>query len=205
MASLDPRIDAYIDRSAEFARPILRHLRTVVHDACPDVVETMKWSFPHFDYKGIMCSMAAFKAHCTFGFWHPQAVGEGGQDGAMGQLGRITSLKDLPPRKVLAGYVKRAMALKDAGEKPTWAAARAEKKRRPEPPVPEDLAAELAKKKNGKAKANFEAFPPSQRREYIEYVTEAKRPETRARRIARTVEQLSEGRARNWRYERKGK
>ena len=201
MAKHDPRIDAYIEKSEEFARPILRHLRDVVHAACPDVEETMKWSFPHFDYKGIMCSMAAFKAHCAFNFWHPQVVGDAAKEGAMGQLGRITSLKDLPPKKVLVGYVKKAMALKDAGEKPTWADARAAKAgKRREPQVPEDLAAALAKKKNRKAKETFEAFSPSQRREYVKYITEAKRPETRARRVAESVEWLTEGKQRNWKY-----
>ena len=199
MAKRDPRIDAYIEKSEEFARPILRHLRDVVRTACPEVEETMKWSFPHFDYKGIMCSMAAFKAHCAFNFWHPQAVGEDAREGAMGQLGRITSLKDLPPKKVLLGYVKKAMALKDAGEKPTWAGARAARKRS-ELPVPEDLAAALALRKNRKAKETFEAFSPSQRREYVEYITEAKRPETRARRVAESVEWLAEGKQRNWKY-----
>ena len=201
MAEHDPRIDAYIVKSAEFARPILRHLRDVVHAACPDVEETMKWSFPHFDYQGIMCSMAAFKAHCAFGFWHPQVLGEDAKEGAMGQLGRITSLKDLPPKKVLVGYVKKAMALKDAGEKPTWAPARAAKARkRAELPVPEDLAAALALKKNRKAKESFYAFPPSHRREYIEYITEAKRAETRARRVAESVQWIGEGKRRNWKY-----
>lgn len=205
MPERDPRIDAYIEKSAGFAQPILRHLREVVHAACPEVEETMKWSFPHFDYKGILCSMAAFKAHCTFGFWDPAVVGGDAQDDAMGQLGRITSLKDLPPKKVLTGYVKKAMALKDAGVKPAWAATRAAKAKRPELPVPEELAAALALRKNKKAKEAFDAFARSHRREYVEYIVEAKRPETRAKRVAQTVEWLSEGKARNWRYERKGK
>jgi len=200
MAKHDPRIDAYIAKSADFAQPILRHLRDVVHTACPDVEETMKWSFPHFDYHGIMCSMASFKAHCAFSFWHRQVLGENAKEGAMGQLGRITSLKDLPSKKALVGYVKKAMALKDAGEKPTWAAARAAKKKRPELPVPADLAAALALKKNRKAKENFEAFPASHRREYVEWITEAKRAETRARRVADSVRWIGEGKQRNWKY-----
>jgi len=124
----DRGIDAYIERSVDFARPILRHLREVVREACPQAQETMKWSFPHFGYKGILCSMAAFKAHCAFNFWSGAEVLEGdAKHGAMGQLGRITSVKDLPSKKVLAGYVKKAMALKDAGVKPAWAKARAAK------------------------------------------------------------------------------
>jgi len=206
MAARDPRIDAYIEKSAPFAQPILRRLREVVHAGCPEVVETMKWSFPHFEYKGILCSMASFKAHCAFGFWTGAEVLEGeAKEGAMGQFGRITSPKDLPAKKVLVGYVKKAVALKDAGVKPAWAVARADRAKarakRPELPVPEELAAALALKKNGKAKEAFEAFPPSHRREYIEYVAEAKRPETRARRVAQTVEQLKMGKGRNWKYE----
>lgn len=208
MAKSDPRIDAYIDKSADFAQPILRHIRDVVHTACPDVEETMKWSFPHFDYKGIMVAMAAFKAHCTLNFWHAKEVmGPDAQEGAMGQFGRITSVKDLPSKKVLTGYVKKAMALKDAGVKPSWAADRAAKakakskatpKKKAEADVPEDLAAALAKSK--KAAGTFAGFSPSHRREYVEWITEAKREATRAKRVAQTVEWLAEGKPRNWKY-----
>ena len=201
MSQRDPRIDAYIEKSADFARPILRHLRAVVHEACPDVDETMKWSFPHFEYKGILCSMAAFKAHCAFGFWTGAEVLEGeAREGAMGQLGRITSVKDLPSKKVLAGYVKKAMALKDAGVKPAWAKARAAKAKSKVVSVPEELAAALALKKNRRARETFDAFPPGHRREYAEWVAEAKRPETRLRRAAQAVEWLAEGKQRNWKY-----
>src|SRR5262245_6764703 len=139
MAARDPRIDAYIAKSAEFARPILAHLREVVHAACPDVEETMKWSFPHFQYKGMLCSMAAFKEHCAFGFWKSSLVlGEGHEaEKAMGQFGRITKLSELPSKKVLSGYIKKAMELNDAGVKsPT----RAKKAPKPELAVPDDLA-----------------------------------------------------------------
>jgi uncharacterized protein YdeI (YjbR/CyaY-like superfamily) len=201
MANHDPRIDAYIEKSAAFAQPILRRLRDVVHEACPEVQETMKWSFPHFEYKGILCSMASFKAHCAFGFWSGAEVLESeAKDGAMGQLGRITSLKDLPPKKVLAGYVKKAVALKDAGVKPAWAKARATKARSKDVSIPEELAAALALKKNRKAKEVFDAFPPSHRREYAEWIAEAKRPETRLRRAAQAVEWITEGKQRNWKY-----
>lgn len=198
MPRRDPRVDAYIEKSADFAKPILRHVREVAHAACPDVVETMKWSFPHFDYKGIMMSMAAFKEHCTLGFWNAREVlGPDAREGAMGQFGRITSVKDLPPKKVLAGYVKKAMAAKDAGVKP----ARPARVARPEPAVPAELAAALRLKKNRKAKEAWDAFPPSHRREYVEYIGEAKRAETRARRVAQTVAQLHEGKGRNWKYQ----
>ncbi len=197
MPSRDPRIDAYIDESADFAKPILRHLRDVVHEACPDVEEKMKWSFPHFDYKGMMCSMASFKEHCTFGFWKPGLVlGEAAKEGGMGQFGRITSVKDLPAKKVLVGYVKKAMRLNDEGVKPKRA--QRPKTKKPDVDVPQDLTAAL--KKNAKARATFEGFSPSHRREYVEWIAEAKREETRARRIAQAVEWMAEGKHRNWKY-----
>jgi hypothetical protein len=162
MGKRDPRVDAYIEESADFARPILTRIRDVVHAACPDVEEKMKWSFPHFDYKGMICSMAAFKAHCTLGFWKPELVlGEEAKEGGMGQFGRITSLKDLPSKKVLAGYVKKAMALNDVGAKPARAA-RAKKAKKPEAAIPDDLASAL--KKNKKARRTFEGFSSSHRR-----------------------------------------
>ena len=120
MAAKDPRIDAYIAKAAPFAQPILKHLRKVVHAGCPQVQETMKWSMPHFDYKGIMCGMAAFKQHCSFGFWQTASLaldGKGEDAEGMGQFGRITSLADLPDEKTLVSYVRKAVALKDAGVK----------------------------------------------------------------------------------------
>ncbi len=210
MTTTDPRIDAYIAKSADFARPILLHIRQVVHEACPAVEETMKWSFPHFTYDGkILCSMASFKQHCAFGFWNGAAVlGDDfrGEDG-MGSFGRLTSLKDLPAKRRLAGYMKKAAALLDAGvkrtPKPSKAAAAGRAARAKADVVPDDLAAALAMKKHAKARTAFEAFSPSHRREYVEWITEAKRAETRERRIAQALEWLAERKARNWKYERK--
>lgn len=199
MGTIDPRIDAYIAKSADFAQPILTHLRQVVHSACPEVEETIKWGMPHFMYGGkLMAGMAAFKAHCTFGFWQRDAVaGTGKNDEAMGQFGRITSLKDLPSKAELARLVKKATAFTDSGEKPVRAPKAPPK---PPPETPEDLSAAL--KRNAAARKTFEAFPPSHRREYIEWITEAKRPETREKRLAQTLEWLAEGKSRNWKYER---
>lgn len=201
MPSTDPRIDAYIARAADFAQPILAHLRGVVHAACPGVEETMKWSFPHFMYGGgILCSMASFKEHCAFGFWQGAAVleGEAIEAGkAMGNFGRITSLKDLPPKRELVRLVKKAMALRDSGVKAPPRRAGASKA-----PVrtPADLQAALSASEA--ARATWDAFPPSHRREYVEWITEAKRDETRARRIAQAIASIAEGRGRNWKYER---
>lgn len=197
MATRDPRIDAYIARSADFARPVLAHLRDVVHAACPGVEETMKWGAPHFMYRGMLCGMSAFKAHCTFGFWRGRLIveGNGRNAEAMGQFGRITALADLPSRTVLAGYVRAAMALNEQGVKsPT----RSKRTPKPEAKVPRDLAAALGK--NRKARATFEGFSPSRRREYIEWITEAKADATRERRLATTIEWLAEGKSRNWKY-----
>jgi len=205
MGTRDPRIDAYIARSAEFAKPILSHLREVVHGACPEVEETMKWSMPHFMYQGMLCGMASFKQHCTFGFWKGSLiVKEGGApaEQAMGQFGRITALSDLPPKRVLAGYVKEAMRLNEEGVKVPRRPAAAKTKRAATTTlaVPDDLAAAL--KKNRKAAATFDGFSPSHRREYVEWITDAKRDETRARRIGTAVEWLAEGKSRNWKYAR---
>jgi uncharacterized protein YdeI (YjbR/CyaY-like superfamily) len=197
VATKDPRIDAYIAKSAAFAKPILKHLRKMVHAGCPEVQETLKWSMPHFDYKGIMCGMGAFKEHCAFGFWKSELVipGSGGEKEGMGSFGCIKSIADLPNEKTLIGYVKKAAALNDAGIKSPW---RKEPKKRATLPMPDDFSAAL--KKNAKARKNFENFSPSHRREYIEWITQAKREETRKQRLATSLQWLAEGKARNWKY-----
>ncbi len=201
--STDPRVDAYIAKSAPFARPVLTHLRTLVHEACPDVEETIKWSMPSFLLGGrILCGMAAFKEHCTFGFWHKGMVEVLGRDGlkgesAMGSFGRITALPDLPTEKVLLRYLREAAKLQ-ASDEPA----------RPKPvrrsaaplPIPADLAQALSA--SSSAAATFENLPPSQRKEYVEWITDAKREETRRKRLATAIEWLSEGKARNWKYEK---
>jgi uncharacterized protein YdeI (YjbR/CyaY-like superfamily) len=192
-------VDAYIERSAEFAQPILTHIRDVVHAACPEVEETIKWSFPVFSHHGILCNMAAFKQHCTFGFWKPALVlGDAASDeSAMGQFGRLTSVKDLPSKNVLSGYIRKAAKLNEEGV--TVPTKRRVKARVLETPA--DLAAAL--KKNGKARATFDGFSPSHRNEYIEWIEEAKTEPTRKKRLATTLEWLAEGKGRNWKYESK--
>ena len=199
MGVRDPRVDAYVEASADFAKPILTRIREAVHTACPDAEETMKWNWPHFTYKGILCGMAAFKGHCSLNFWKGEDVlGPGvASDGAMGQFGRITSVKDLPSKKVLMGYVRKAKALNEAG---TPGPINRRTKPKGEPEIPEDLKDALAKHR--KAKATFEGFSPGHRREYAEWITEAKRPETRAKRLATALEWLGEGKKRNWKYEK---
>ncbi|HJZ72375.1 MAG TPA: YdeI/OmpD-associated family protein [Vicinamibacterales bacterium] len=199
MAKKDPRVDAYIDKAADFAKPILTHLRETVHAACPDVEEEMKWSFPHFTYKGMLCSMAAFKHHAAFMFWKGAlVVGDGADDGdARGPYARLTTLSDLPPKKQLTAYIRKAVELNDQDVKVPRAP------RGPAKPVrvPADLAAAL--KKNKTAQATFDTFSPSHRREYVEWIVEAKSDETRARRLKTAIEQMAEGKSQNWKYEKK--
>jgi uncharacterized protein YdeI (YjbR/CyaY-like superfamily) len=198
MPKTDPRVDAYIKKAKPFAQPILTHLRKVVHGAVPEVEETMKWSAPHFDYKGMFCGIAAFKEHVGFGFWKAALLkehlpGPGGLSAA-GQFGKIASLKDLPSDSELTKLLKIAKKLNDEEVKaPTM-----RKGPRPELKAPADLLAALAK--NKKAKATFENFSPSQRREYIAWVIEAKQAATRGSRIKTAVEWMAEGKIRNWKY-----
>lgn len=199
MPTTDPYVDEYIDKAQDFAKPILRHIRKLVHDACPDVVETRKWSFPHFDYKGIMCSMASFKEHVAFGFWKQSLLEKSAfpaEKTAMGSFGRIKSIKDLPDNKTMKKLIKDACKLNDDRVK----VVRKVSKERKELVVPEVMTRALAK--NKKAAATFESFPYSCKKEYIEWITEAKTDATRDKRLATTIEWLSEGRRRNWKYEK---
>lgn len=201
MATTDPRIDAYIANSATFAQPILEHLRAVVHAACPEVEETMKWSFPHFMYKGMMCSMASFKAHCAFSFWKAEllmAKDDVIRD-AMGHFGRIAGIKDLPPKKVLVAYIKLAMKLNDEGV----AAPARVKNATPRPlEIPDDLNAALDAA-GPQVRTNFNSFSPSKQRDYADWLNEAKTEATRTRRREQAVEWIAEGKSRNWKYEAK--
>ena len=197
MGTRDPRVDAYIEKSADFARPILKHLRAVVHEGCPDCVEELKWNVPHFTYKGMFAGMAAFKQHCTFGFWKGSLVvgDKAASPDGMGQFGRITSLADLPPKATLLKYTKKAAALNDAGVKVERGPRAPKKPLR----IPADLAAALAK--NKKASEVFAAFSPTRKRDYVEWLTEAKSDATRSKRLATAMGWISEGKSRNWKYE----
>lgn len=196
MPTLDPRIDAYLAAAPAFAQPLLARLREDVHAACPAVVETIKWSRPHFLLDGqLLCGMSAFKAHCAFGFWAREGAAPG-QAGAMGDYGRLTVMADLPSRSELRRQIRAAAALLQAGAP---RARKAERAPRPALALPADLAAALAAMPA--ARQHYDAFPPSKQRDYLEWVLEAKREDTRARRIAQAVEWLAEGKSRNWKYE----
>jgi len=196
MGKKDPRVDAYIAKSADFAKPILTHIRAVVHAAVPDVEEDLKWSMPAFMYKGMLCGMAAFKQHATFGFWKYSLVVDGRSEMAMGNFGKITKISDLPPKSALAAYVKKAAALNDAGIKV------ARKPKGPAKPVRVPPALTAALEKNKKAQSAFAVFPPSHKREYAEWIADAKTDETRTRRITQAIQWIANGKSRNWKYER---
>jgi hypothetical protein len=197
MSSHDPRVDAYIANAADFARPILVEIRARVHAACPRVEETIKWGMPSFVHAGgILCGMAAFKRHVSFGYWkHALVMGDAERDG-MGSYGKLASLRDLPPKARMQADLKKAMKLNEDGVKP--------ERRKPVPraaiEAPGDFLAALGKHKA--AKAAFDGFAPGHRREYIEWIVEAKREETRAKRLAQAVEWMAEGKRRHWKYER---
>ena len=202
MVKKDKRIDAYIAKSEDFAKPILNRIRELVHKACPEVEETIKWSFPHFDYKGMMCAMASFKQHCSFGFWKAKLMEDYdkkfsvGNKTAMGHFGKITSLKALPSDKIMIQYIKEAVRLNDDD-------VRIVKKRTNEKKIltiPPDLKKALTKNKS--ASTTFEGFSYSNKKDYVEWITEAKTEATRLKRLETTIEWLAEGKIRNWKYVR---
>jgi uncharacterized protein YdeI (YjbR/CyaY-like superfamily) len=205
--NLNSKVDAYLAKAQPFAQPILAHLRELVHKACPEVEETIKWSRPFFEYRGaILCNMSAFKQHCSFGFWGEE-IGAVLRDAkalrgdAMGSLGRIASLSDLPSDKLMMDWIRQAAAFVANGEYTSPIAARHKvvKAPKPAPEMPPELASAL--KKNKQAAAAFAAFSPSCKREYVEWIADAKRPGTRDKRIATAVEWIAEGKQRNWKYQ----
>jgi uncharacterized protein YdeI (YjbR/CyaY-like superfamily) len=202
MGTKNPKIDDYIAKSAEFARPILTHIRELVHKACPTVEEDLKWGHPFYMYKGPLCMSPAFKKHCSFGFWGWKVVQakvnevEGTKGDSLDKMKRITSVKDLPADKVLVGYIKLAADLKDTGVKT---------RPRPKPKVRVELVAPgcltAALKKNAKARETFENFSYSHKKEYIEWINDAKTEETRNRRLTTMLGWLVDGKSRNWKYQ----
>jgi uncharacterized protein YdeI (YjbR/CyaY-like superfamily) len=201
---IDPRVDTYIEKAAPFAQPVLTHLRNLVHQACPRATETVKWGMPFFLQQGIvLCHLAAFKQHCAFGFWGPEMKKVLATDGlvsskAMGSLGRITGLRDLPADKLLLRYMRQAAEFVESGQR-TKSIDRKPKAAKSHVRVPVELSAAL--KKNKLAAKVFERFSPSCRREYVEWISAAKRPETKERRVAQAVEWIAQGKSRNWKYE----
>jgi hypothetical protein len=213
MTTTDARVDAYIARAPGFATGILTQLRALVHEACPEVVETIKWGMPFFAHHGPLCFVAAFTKHCAFGFWRHRGSGA---SGAMGHYGRMASVTELPPRRELIAAIHAAMArnqsraqLRSAargrmgrhsgGTGPRSRPARA-RKGTGAPAAPADLGQALAADRD--ARREFAAFSPGKQREYIAWLEEAKRPETRAKRLATAISWIAEGKERNWKYRR---
>src|SRR5258708_24212429 len=200
MEKRDPKVDGYIAKSADFARPILEHFREIVHSTCPEVEEAMKWSFPHFLYKGMLCGMASFKTHCAVNFWKGALIfkdkSQSEAETAMGHFGRIKKLSDLPSDKIIIGYLKTAMKVNDEGVKNP---ATSGPKERKELVVPDYFTSAL--KKNKKASTSFDGFNYSNRKDYVEWITEPKTDGTRNKRMATAIEWLAEGKSRNWKYQ----
>lgn len=208
METFDPRVDAYIEKSAGFAKPILKHIRSIVHQASPAITETIKWSMPFFDYKGTLCQMAAFKQHCAFGFWKASRLSDPhhllkiGDDAGAGSFGRINTLADLPSDEVLIEYIQEAMRLNEDGVKGTMRAEKPKPKsadEKKEIAVPEEFINLLDA--NPDAEANFNKFSTSKQNEYLAWFAEAKTEATRSKRIQQALEWIVEGKSRNWKYQ----
>ena len=201
MPSKDKRIDAYIAKAKPFAQPILKHLRELIHKASPQIEENIKWGMPSFEYKGNVCGFASFKEHVGFGFWKASLMKDAEKflkdNSGMGHLGKVKSLSDLPTDKKFISYIKEAVDLNEKGVKLPKEKTAA----KPPPEAPDYMIKAL--NKNKKALANFAAFSPSHKREYIEWVTEAKTEATREKRLATAIEWMSEGKSRHWKYQRK--
>lgn len=206
MKNTIPQVDAYIEKSADFAQPILTKIRTIIHKACPDIQEVMKWSIPYFEKDGLVAGMAAFKNHVSFGFWKskemddPHNLFDGDPKASMCNV-KLSDVKELPTQKILTAYIKQAVKLNEEKAKaPKPKAKKTTKKKVAKTvTVPADLKSALAK--NKKAKETFDNFPYSKRRDYVEWITEAKRDETRQKRLKTTIEWLAEGKSKNWKYE----
>jgi len=201
MPTFNPAVDKYIANAEDFTKPILEHLRKIIHDTCPQVEEVIKWGIPHFDYKGdMMCILAAYKKHCSFSLYKaalmkdPKIVESVAAGQKMGYMDKVKALTDLPAIKVLVAYIKEAMALNENGIK----------KAKPKPEAPKviempDYLSE-ALKANPKAKEVFESKSPSFRKEYIVWITDAKTEATRQKRIEQSLEWIAEGKGRFWQY-----
>ena len=205
--TLNPKVDTYVAKAQPYAQPIMEHLRHLVHKACPEIEETIKWSRPFFEYRGaILCNLSAFKEHCSFGFWGEEmsAVLREAKvlrEDGMGSLGRITGLAGLPSDKQMLGWLRQAAGFVDSGNYTSPIAARRSVVKAPKPVLEAPAEFATALKRNKKAAAVFAAFSPSCKREYIEWIAEAKRAETRDKRIATAVEWIAEGKQRNWKYQ----
>jgi uncharacterized protein YdeI (YjbR/CyaY-like superfamily) len=204
MGNSDKRVDTYIEKAKDFAKPILTHLRKIIHRACPDIEETIKWGFPYFEYKGGVCGIASFNQHCIFGFWKaslmsdPHKIFYPKNEKGMGVFGKLKSLKDLPSNKMLLQYIKEAIKLNEEGIK---LPSKPKNSRKKEIQIPDYFLKIL--KKNKTAFLTFKNFSYTHQKEYIEWITEAKTENTRDKRITTAIEWMAEGKSRNWKYIKK--
>jgi uncharacterized protein YdeI (YjbR/CyaY-like superfamily) len=201
MEKYDPRVDAYIEKAADFAKPILLHIRQLVHGTAPQVTETIKWGMPFFDYKGPVCQIASFKQHCAFGFWKATLLNDphgliNAGEAAAGSFGKLTSMADLPSDEILVDFINQAISLNETGVKGNMKTPAGTPKA--EISMPDEFASALSAEPQ--TLANFENFSPSQKREYLEWITEAKTDATRDKRIQTAVEWIAEGKTRHWKY-----
>jgi uncharacterized protein YdeI (YjbR/CyaY-like superfamily) len=206
MEKFDPRIDAYIEKSADFAKPILTYIRNLVHEASPLVSETVKWGMPFFDYKGPVCMMAAFKQHCGFGFWKasrlndPKHLLNPGEESSAGSFGKIFTLADLPTDAALKDFVLQAIALNEQGKSSDTIKVKKAPTEKKELTTPDDLKALMDE--NPKASETFAKFSPSHKKEYVEWIVDAKTDATRQKRLAQAIELMEEGKSKNWKYQK---
>jgi len=200
MKNFNPEVDAYIKKAQPFAQPILAHVRSLMHKGCPELTETIKWGMPHFEYKGVISSMAAFKEHCVFGFWKQDLIPGMKQyikeKEAMGSWGRITTLKGIPPDKDIIEFVRVAAELNEKGIKSPKRAAK---------PVVVNMPDDFLKaiRANKKASGVYDNFSPSNKRDYADWISGAKNDETRKNRMKTAIEWMSEGKPRMWKYMKK--
>ena len=202
MEQYDNRVDAFIEKSPEFAKPILTYLRQLVHETSPLLTETIKWGFPFFDYKGVVCQMAAFKEHCSFGFWKATLLNDPNNalsigDGSAGSFGRITKIEDLPSKEILQDFILQAIALNESGKKTPEAEKKASVPKT-ELVIPAYFTEYLKAYPN--ASLNFDRSSYSHKKEYVEWIIDAKSEATRQKRMETAAGWLAEGKSRHWKY-----
>jgi len=202
MEQYDSRVDAFIEKASDFAKPILEYIREIVHETSPLLTETVKWGFPFFDYKGPVCQMAAFKEHCSFGFWKATLLNDPHNalsigDGSAGSFGRITKIEDLPSKEILQDFIRQAIALNESGKKTPEAIKKASTPKT-ELVIPEYFTEFLKGYPN--ASFNFDKSSYSHKKEYVEWIVDAKSDATRQKRMETAAEWLAEGKSRHWKY-----
>jgi len=206
LPSSEPEVDAYAEGVEAFAKPILAHLRGLIRATCPEVVETLKWGIPHFDYRGeMMCIFAAYRSHCAFSFWKSALMSDPRLKASIDLpaskrfMGKLRSLADLPVDAELTAWIREAMLLNEQGAKVAPRKTSAAPKIVVAPPAfVERLAASPS------VKAMFESKSASFQKEYNVWIAEAKTEATRDKRINEALAWIAEGKGRFWKYAKGG-